>query len=89
MRSIDATNAHGTTLSQRRKLQYSADGLLWISCDGDGQKRSDDGAGNAQLVTTREPSETNIAARPRGDELQPSDRQGERLSHVAASGNAW
>jgi lipopolysaccharide export system protein LptA len=61
IRQIEANAARGTDAYPKRKLQYSADSL-WVDFNEGGETQKITGAGNAQLVSTAETSETSVKA---------------------------
>jgi lipopolysaccharide export system protein LptA len=86
VRQIEANKAKGSDRYPKRKLKYSADSL-WVDFDENGETQKITGAGNAQLLSTADTSETSIKAysvdlhfRPEGNESV--------LSMVKASGSA-
>jgi lipopolysaccharide export system protein LptA len=86
IRSIDATQAHGSDTEPKRKLQYAADGLH-VDFDQDGVVQQILGDGNAKLVDTGEASETTVGARH--VELQFNTGENESvLTAVHSSGDS-
>ena len=86
IRTIDATNAHGTDAYPKRKLQYAADGLH-VDFNDDGDVEHIVGDGNAHLVDTTDASETNVAARHVEMQFAPGEKDSV-LTAVSASGQS-
>jgi lipopolysaccharide export system protein LptA len=94
IRRVDAIHAHGTDDYPNRKLRYAADQLS-VDFDDNGKAQKIVGQNNAQLTSTSETSETNVAANrveltfdlqaDDGDDTENTDRV---LSQVNATGNA-
>jgi len=93
IRRVEATHAHGTDDYPNRKLRYAAD-ELYVDFDDNGKVQKIVGQNNAQLTSTGETSETNVAANrvdltfelqgDTGAETESTDRV---LSQVNATGN--
>ena len=86
IRGIDTGKAHGTDTYPNRKLNWAAD-RVWVSYNQDGIVEKISGEGNAQLVSTAEASETDVAAN-RVDLFFDAQGKESVLSHVSCNGHA-